>query len=245
MTPREVQAALLSLGYSVAVDGVVGPRTRTAIQAFQRGRGLAADGVVGPQMIKALQAAMAEPGGLDTSQAGVGGTIPPGWLPSARLSRVIVHWTAGSHRASGLDRAHYHIVIEGDGTLSRGTPSIALNDAGGAKPGYAAHTLNCNTGSIGVALCCMAGAVESPFKPGNAPMTPIQWQALPRVVADLCRRYDIPVTPKTVLSHAEVQPNLCIKQKGKWDISRVPPVPSLVGAKACGDALRAAVASLI
>ena len=56
MNTRDVQAALLSLGYSVAVDGVIGPKTKTAIQAFQRGRGLAADGVVGPQTIKALQA---------------------------------------------------------------------------------------------------------------------------------------------------------------------------------------------
>jgi len=136
-------------------------------------------------------------------------------------------------------------LIEADATIVRGNPSIALNDAGGTKKGYAAHTLNCNTGSIGVALCCMAGAVESPFTAGSAPMTLAQWQVLPRVVADLCRRYGIPVTPKTVLSHAEVQTNLGIKQKGKWDISRVPPIPSLVGAKACGDALRAAVADLI
>jgi hypothetical protein len=60
MNTREVQAALLSLGYAVVVDGDAGPKTRTALQAFQRGRGLAADGVVGPQTIKALQAAVAE-----------------------------------------------------------------------------------------------------------------------------------------------------------------------------------------
>ncbi len=47
MNTREVQAALLSLGYSLTVDGVAGPTT--AVQMFQRGKGLAADGVVGPQ----------------------------------------------------------------------------------------------------------------------------------------------------------------------------------------------------
>jgi hypothetical protein len=65
---------------------------------------------------------------------------------------VIVHWTAGNHRASGLDRSHYHILVESDGKLIKGIPSIALNDARGAQTGYAAHTLDCNTGSIGVAL---------------------------------------------------------------------------------------------
>ena len=129
--------------------------------------------------------------------------------------------------------------------MIKGIPSIALNDAGGAKKGYAAHTLNCNTGSIGVALCCMAGAVESPFNPGKAPMTVAQWQTLPRVVAELCRRYSIPVTPKTVLSHAEVQANLGIKQKGKWDISRLGFDPAVVGPKACGDIMRDRASDLL
>jgi N-acetyl-anhydromuramyl-L-alanine amidase AmpD len=161
------------------------------------------------------------------------------------MSRAILHWTAGSHRASSLDRSHYHILIEGNGALVRGNPSIVLNDAGGTKKGYAAHTLNCNTGSIGVALCCMAGAVERPFKAGSAPMTLAQWQMLPRVVADLCRRYTIPVTPKTVLSHAEVQANLGVAQRGKWDIARLAFNPSVVGSKACGDILRDRVSELL
>lgn len=248
MNTRDVQAALLSLGYNPGpIDGAMGSKTRIALQAFQRNRGLAADGIAGPNTAAALAAAVQAKG----SEAGAridrwpGGLLPADWLPAARMSRVIVHWTAGSHRASGLDRSHYHLLIDADGLLARGTPSIALNDAGGTKSGYAAHTLNCNTGSIGVALCCMAGAIESPFNAGSAPMTRLQWETLPRVVAELCRRYDIAVSSRTVLSHAEVQANLGIKQRGKWDIARLPFDPATVGAKACGDQLRAAVAKLL
>jgi N-acetyl-anhydromuramyl-L-alanine amidase AmpD len=172
-------------------------------------------------------------------------TVPLDWMPPAKLARIIVHWTAGQHKASDLDRQHYHILIEGDGSLVRGVPGIDLNGLPKARPGYAAHTLNCNTGSIGVSLCCMALAVEAPFQTGPAPMTRTQWDALPHVLADLCRAYAIPVTPETVLSHAEVQRNLGIAQRGKWDISRLSFDLATRGAHACGDIFRAQTANLL
>jgi hypothetical protein len=166
--------ALLSLGYDMGdtgprkdgVDGDWGTTSKQACAIFQRGRGLAATGDLTPETVKALLAAVAAKKD-GAGQPGAGAQLPADWLPSARISRVIVHWTAGNHRASQLDRSHYHILIESDAKLIRGIPSIAMNDAGGVSPGYAAHTLNCNTGSIGVSLCCMAGAIESPFNRGS------------------------------------------------------------------------------
>lgn len=167
--------------------------------------------------------------------------IPSDWMPAAKMQRVIVHWTAGTHVASENDRAHYHVLLEGSGKPVRGTPSIKLNEVVKTGSGYAAHTLNCNTGSIGVSMCCMGGAVEIPFSAGKYPMTLEQWDAMTWAVADLCRRYGIPVTDKTVLTHAEVQNNLGIPQRGKWDVTRLAFDPSVVGAKACGDKMRAEV----
>lgn len=169
--------------------------------------------------------------------------VPKAALVPAKMERIVVHWTAGNHKASALDREHYHLLIEGDGTVVQGIPSIALNQRP-AKKGYAAHTLNCNSGSIGVSLCCMAGAIEEPFNAGVAPMTKVQWDALPYVLAELCRFYSIPVTPQTVLSHAEVEPTLKIKQRGKWDITRLPFAP-VKGAKAVGEVFRNATAELL
>jgi lysozyme len=66
-TTAGVQGALNFLGASpaLAVDGVLGPRTRRAISAFQRANRLTVDGVVGPRTIarlsEALAAATAEP----------------------------------------------------------------------------------------------------------------------------------------------------------------------------------------
>lgn len=142
------------------------------------------------------------------------------------MKRVICHWTAGGYEATEFDREHYHILIEGDGKLVRGVHSI-LDNVSTADGRYAAHTRGCNTGSIGVAVCCMAGAQRSPFKPGEFPMLEVQWDAMVRVVAELCRFYDISVTAKTVLGHGEVQAQLGVLQFGKWDPMRLPFDPSL------------------
>lgn len=152
--------------------------------------------------------------------------IPRDWLPLCRMKRVICHWTAGGYRATSLDRAHYHLLIEGDGTLVRGTHSIADN-VSTADGIYAAHTARCNTGSIGVAVCCMAGAQASPFQPGSFPMTRTQWEAMAKVVAQLCQFYQIPVTPQTVLGHGEVEVYLGIPQQGKWDPMVLPWAPEM------------------
>jgi peptidoglycan hydrolase-like protein with peptidoglycan-binding domain len=44
-----VQGALIKLGYTLGkADGMMGPKTREAVRAFQRDAGLKADGDVGP-----------------------------------------------------------------------------------------------------------------------------------------------------------------------------------------------------
>lgn len=143
-------------------------------------------------------------------------TVNPSWLPACAMKRIICHWTAGGYQATELDREHYHILIEGDGTLVRGNYSIADNVTT-SDGKYAAHTRGCNTGSIGVAMCCMAGARRAPFQPGQYPMLEIQWNTMIQVVSELAAWYDIPVTSKTVLGHGEVQAHLGITQEGKWD----------------------------
>jgi peptidoglycan hydrolase-like protein with peptidoglycan-binding domain len=45
---RTLQDLLRARGHSVAVDGIFGPQTESAVKAFQQSKGLAADGIVGP-----------------------------------------------------------------------------------------------------------------------------------------------------------------------------------------------------
>lgn len=159
------------------------------------------------------------------------------------MDRIVIHWTAGTHRANATDRRHYHYIVEGDGTVVAGDHPPEANARGPLVSGrYAAHTASLNTGSVGVALAAMHGARERPFDPGRHPITQAQIEALARLCADLCRRYDIPVTRRTVLTHAEVQPTLGVRQVAKWDVTWLPGMAGVGDPIKVGDMLRQRIA---
>jgi hypothetical protein len=237
-----LQAALVRRGIinRIAIDGLYGPGTKAAVAIFQRQRALVADGIAGQKTFAALSDA-----GIDTplpvfrssQNTGTPPTVPisgapqttasamvlgqnrlisPSWMPKAEMKRIILHWTAGAYEPSATDKKHYHILIDGDGGLHQGIFSIKDNETT-ATP-YAAHTAKSNSNSIGVSLCAMGGNVqERPLQAGPFPITRTQWETLAQVAAELCMRYNIEVTRKTVLGHGEVQDILGITQSGKWD----------------------------
>ncbi len=58
---KEIQAALKSAGfYTGEVDGKMGPRTKKAIEEFQKANGLKADGKVGPKTWAELEKYLAK-----------------------------------------------------------------------------------------------------------------------------------------------------------------------------------------
>ncbi|MCX5710547.1 MAG: peptidoglycan-binding domain-containing protein [Candidatus Omnitrophica bacterium] len=61
-TPLQIQAALKNAGlYTGEVDGKLGPKTKKAIQEFQKANGLKADGKVGPKTWELLKMHLAAP----------------------------------------------------------------------------------------------------------------------------------------------------------------------------------------
>lgn len=164
-------------------------------------------------------------------------------LPPCTMKRVICHWSEGHYAANSTDREHYHILIQGDGSIIGGDHSISDN-VDVTDDDYAAHTRGCNTGSIGVAICAMVGCNEQPFQPGREPMKESQWDTMVQVAAELCKFYSIPVSPTTVLGHGEVQQNLDIPQRGKWD-PMVWPWNTSANHATVGAALRTQVSSAL
>ena len=159
-------------------------------------------------------------------------------VPKVRMDRIVMHWTAGADGVNDVEADAYHFIVGRDGKVTPGKDAVEDN-VPPLKPGtYAAHTFQANSYSIGVALDAMAGATERPFNPGRYPITKVQVDALAELVASLSIMYGIEVTPQTVLTHAEVQPTLGIKQKNKWDITWLPGMDKPQDPRKVGDVLR-------
>ncbi len=59
---KEIQTALKNAGlYTGAIDGKIGPRTKMAIEEFQRAKGLKVDGIVGPRTWAELEKYLTNP----------------------------------------------------------------------------------------------------------------------------------------------------------------------------------------
>lgn len=69
-----------------------------------------------------------------------------------------------------------------------------------AEPGmYAPHTGGGNTGSIGVSMCAMAN-FEYKTNQGHFPITKIQFESTMKLCAELADKYQIKVSPETVMT---------------------------------------------
>ncbi|HMQ35781.1 MAG TPA: peptidoglycan-binding protein, partial [Chloroflexaceae bacterium] len=76
---RWVQTSLNKImGLRLAVDGQLGPATRSAVRAFQGRKGLAADGIVGPATEAAIVAALGAGAGQAAARGAASGAVSAG-----------------------------------------------------------------------------------------------------------------------------------------------------------------------
>lgn len=173
--------------------------------------------------------------------------LPKSILVKAKCKRVHLHWTAGPAQSRPDEALHYHAILNQDLSVSKGVCTIMDNyEIPPGKTNYAAHTKGANTQAFGYSLAGMRQAKQSPFDPGPDPITEIQWSRAMIHIAQLCKFYEIMPGIKTVLTHAEVETNLGIKQKGKWDIAVLPWQPTQWNtAEKVGNLMRAEVLHIL
>lgn len=153
------------------------------------------------------------------------------------MKRIIIHWTASGYQPNTTDYEHYHYLINGDGLVINGKykPEDNLNCYDGK---YAAHTGGGNTGSIGVAMCGMLNYSSlKGISSTKYPLKKTQCERSFKLIAELSRKYDIPITNQTVMTHYEFgQKNPKTSSFGKIDITILPPY--IVSSDKVGDFIR-------
>ena len=117
------------------------------------------------------------------------------------MEKIILHWTAGRYYPTQFEKQFYHFLIDKDGKVYNGIFQPEDNlDCTDNK--YAAHTGGGNTGAIGIAMCAMTG-YKSPARSGQYPITNVQFESCMNFCAQLCQKYNIDITPQTVMTHYE------------------------------------------
>jgi hypothetical protein len=161
---------------------------------------------------------------------------------------MILHWTAGGHKAVYMDTLHYHILVEYyEGNIAdpaddeinilSGTPIYRnAGDVSGrpaahrTEGGYAAHTRGFNSGSVGLALCGMRGAADhrpevgdvGNVDPGPSPITRQQIEVMVGLIVQFCTIWGFRPTEDRVFTHYEAEALHKVTQAGKWDITYIP-----------------------
>lgn len=155
------------------------------------------------------------------------------------MKRIIIHWSAGAYQPNNTDFEHYHYLVNGQGLVVEGKykPEDNLDCTDGK---YAAHTGGGNTGSIGVSMCGMLG-FKNRANVGQYPLTKVQVERCFKLVAELCKKYHIAITPQTVLTHYEFgKAHPKTTSAGKIDIIYLPPYPTVEQSE-IGDFIRSKV----
>lgn len=142
------------------------------------------------------------------------------------LNKIIIHHTGGSWTPNETDLKHYHFIVTGSGQVKFGKfkPEDNINCKDGK---YAEHCGGGNTGAIGVSMAAMLGYGA---KSGLIyPIRKQQFESCMNLVAVLCKKYNIPITPETVFTHKEFgDKNPDTSSGGKIDICYLPCYPEII-----------------
>jgi len=144
-TVRSIQEMLGTLGYDAGVpDGAPGPRTRAAIEAYQRDAGLPVDGVPSESLRRDLARAVATPpaegpaaGGSSASAPAKSDTAPAGGGAADGGA------SSGSSAGSGSSGSFFGGLVQGFAKLSRSVGGLV---GGRAEPTRQAGT----TATLGI-----------------------------------------------------------------------------------------------
>ena len=223
MNRKKIQKYLAQAGfYKGAIDGIFGPKTRAAVEAFQKREGLIVDGIAGPQTQAALKMLIKKPrrpkeepvksAMIGATPMGNSAKVPCGFegkieipFTRRRITHICNHCAATPegkhfdandinawHKARGWSGIGYHFVVLLDGTIEFGRP---IGQTG-------AHVKGKNTGSVGIAY---VGGVTQDGNRAKDTRTQAQKAAMLWLNQELADMYGV----SRISGHNEFAPKAC------------------------------------
>lgn len=124
-------------------------------------------------------------------------TVQP--TATGAITHIYLHWAVSGYNGTFKD---YHYNIHGDGKIVKTGEDTDLKE----------HTYMRNTGAVGISVSAMLQATPACYKDilGSTCPTPIkqaQLEAMAQLIADLSKKYGIPIDIKHVMTHAEAGDN--------------------------------------
>lgn len=110
------------------------------------------------------------------------------------IDHLYMHWSAGNYHQAYTG---YHICIDNDGQIY-----LMTNDLTELKP----HTWHRNTGGVGIAMLCCAGAEANngyDADLGDQPPTEKQIEVMAQTIDTLSNALNIPIDADYVMNHYE------------------------------------------
>lgn len=104
---------------------------------------------------------------------------------------LVLHWSAGWY--DNFYPEDYHVQIGEHGEIYLSTNDLSE---------YLPHTWHLNTGTVGISMCCCAGAMTDDL--GEAPPTNDQIEVMAQVIATLCTELWLTISPENVYTHGEI-----------------------------------------
>lgn len=135
-------------------------------------------------------------------------------IPSGEVSAQQIH---AAHLANGWAGIGYHYVIHKDGTIDRGRPLATVG----------AHAQGRNYDTVGINV---TGNFETEI-PTDAQLT-----SLEKLIASLCRIYDITPSSTTIIGHRDVNSTDC---PGRYLYAKLPQIRQDVAAMLAKDTPKA------
>ena len=146
------------------------------------------------------------------------------------VDRIILCWTSTGYEFEGLSKARYHFAVDNKANIHRGKYTVDDNteivEREKEPSEYAKFVRGLNENSISVAMTGMVNITPKIESPGlvktDYPITRIQFDTFCILVNHLRNIYGIPLNYRTILSRAEIEETLKIKQSKRLDISLLP-----------------------